>query len=474
MSQNNDLIAWKLIQASENYISKAHQIGPKILHSNNLNTYNTLIKASINCLFKVLRNYSSILDAKIQSILYYKVSYILFKETISSDLALDYCLKGIQITKRNEPNLTLLKLKLQYLNFQIQFNSNFSKDSKISSLNYINNLIKNEIPNHESFNDIKFFFKFIKFKYFSSIHNIDRNIIDLQNLYSQLNLKISKKNYSFNHFILINLIELQILNLNFPIDIIKKNILLLKDNNDYDYKLSIQYKSIIILFNLLISLREYDFNNLNQNIQKIDDFLKLFKSNNNNSSTKLKWQNKINFNFQNVNIIDSNLFNVEFNWLSFKDFSIISYFYCGILYSFKSWNNKNKSNKIFNFINSLLIESNLFSSNISFEDLQIMKIKQNFIKILISSYQLLSDFIKDKYPLITNNNNNNNNDKSSLLNLNKYKELSNFIDSYNSNNNLSTIEIIIYNNLIPLIQYIFAMIHQRNSSFIKSLYYYTK
>lgn len=466
MTENSDLIIWKFIQASDYYLTKAHEISANALNNKDLSTlnnYNLLIKGSLNCLFKVLRNYSSLLDANIQSIIYYKTALILFKETISSDLALDYCIKGIQICKRNEPNLTSMKLKLQYLNFQIQFNSKFSQESKSQLLSYINNMINYDIPNDRSYLHIKIFFKFIKFKYFKSIYSNDRNIIDLQNIYQELNKNDSNGNLSFKQIVLINLIELQLLNISYPIHKIKTNLELLKSNNNNpNNNIPIQYKAIAILFDILLALREYKFDETKEKIQEIDLFTKSFKS------SKSNWHSKLYFDFS-INNSKSN-FRVEMEWLSFKDFSMISYFYCGILYTLKSWDNKGKSDKLFKLIeSSLQLENIQYNKLLSYEDIENKKLKQNLLRILICCYRLLSDFVKDDYPLLENSNL-----KESLYTFfKKYKSLSTLIGSI-ENNTYTNYEYIVYNSMIPFIHYILAIVHQRNGLPIKALYYYSK
>ena len=469
MAKDQDVLIWQLVQASDFFLKSAHSIGAKALRDtsgNTLNEYNTLIKASLNCLFKILRHYSTILDAKIQSILYHKTAQILFKETISSDLALDYCMKGIQICKRNEPGLTAIKLKLQYLNFQIQFQSSSSPESKKQALSYLNNVFEKEIADDPSYLNIRVFFSLVKLKYFSSIYTPERKISDLKKLYSKVESNLSKENYLFLQIILANLIEVQLLN-NAALQDVRSNLGKLKEyqqpDNAFSVKVPVQFQGISLLFEVLLSLYDFQFDKCTKNIQKVDSFVKSVKQ-----SALKSWSSKLNFNFSLDNSNSS--FLVEFKWLSFKDFSLISYLYCGILCSFKSWEKKSKSDKILRLVNSSLVSDGKYVS-LTFEDAQIKKIKQNYLRILTSMYQLLSDLIKDKFPLekthIT--------DSTSLNSVlqNNYNGLFSFIDSY-ENNSYSAYECAVYDNLIPLIQYLFAMIYQRNGMFHKALYHYFK
>lgn len=473
MTEHADVLAWQLIQASDYYLKNAHALCHKAFNDSSnvaLNQYNTLIKASLNCLFKVLRNYSSILDAKIQAILFYKTSQLLFKETISSDLALNYCIKGIQICKRNEPKLTLIKLKLQYLHFQIQFHSSFSELDKIQSRNYINNIINTEIPNDISYLDVKMFFKFIKFKHFKAIYNNHDNISQLTNIYQQLDQIMSKDNHLFKQLVLIHIIELQLLTLKISKETILENISKLKSlqsaaKEEFQLTIPIQFKAVVILFDVLLSLRESEFEKTKEMIQKIDLFVKNF-----NLSRNKSWQSKLYFTFTVGK--EKNAFPFELSWLTFKEFSFISYFYCGILYSIRSWDKKAKSDKIFELINTSLLPNltvELNSKTLSFEEVQNCHIKHNYFKVLISIYQLLSDFAKDKFPIVDTEKNS----KSIYNYLKQYPELLKFVETYNSSK-YSLRECLIYNNLIPFVHYLFAMIYQRNGMFIKALFYYTK
>ncbi|ODQ47966.1 hypothetical protein PICMEDRAFT_15830 [Pichia membranifaciens NRRL Y-2026] len=468
MAKDQDVLVWQLVQASDFFLKSAHSIGAKALRDtsgNTLNEYNTLIKASLNCLFKILRHYSAILDAKIQSILYHKTAHILFKETISSDLALDYCIKGIQICKRNEPGLTVIKLKLQYLNFQIQFQSSSSPDSKKQALSYLNSILERELPEDPSYLNIRVFFSLIKLDYFSSIYTPERKISDLKKLCSMVESNLSKENYLFLQIILANLIELQLLN-SISLSEVKESLSKLKGyqqpDNVFSVKIPIQFRGISLLFEVLLSLYEFQFDRCTENIQKVDSFVKSVKQ-----STLKTWSSRLNFNFS---LDKSNSsFPVEFKWHSFKDFSLISYLYCGILCSFKSWEKKSKSDKILRLVSSSLItDSNQFS--LTFEDAQNKKAKQSYLQILTTAYQLLSDLIKDKFPALENTDDTNPNSLTSVLQ-NNYHGLFSFIDSYEKSR-YSAYECAVYDNLLPLIQYIFAMIYQRNGMFHKALYHY--
>ncbi|GMM48741.1 hypothetical protein DAPK24_053390 [Pichia kluyveri] len=473
-----DIEVWYLLKYSNDYLQQAHSLNTKMRHlptGKQLDTYNSLIKASLNCLFKLASDYLFVLDANIQAIIYYKISTILFNETLSYDLALDYCSKGIQICKRNENilELTITKLKLNYLNFQI-LNNNISTTSHTSLLSLLNNIIQDEIPTDDSFTCIKLFFQFIKFQNFNVLYLFEKNFNDLNSIHLQLDNIIEKSTLSstpslseltyFNQLILVNILSQQLLN-NEPLETLLKTLTKIQSLQDSHFNksstLSLQFKAMIILFEIIINIKHYKSNKVNEIAQNLLKFIKNIKLNNSNpKNNKLLWtSSKISFNFT----VKHNLtFPFELNWLTFKEFNMISYFYLSICYSYKSWDNKNKSDKLFTLTNNLLndvsVSSSSNSSTIFSSETQI--IRTNYTKIFLSIYQLFSDIIKDDYPTI-----------EQLLKNERYKEINKFMESYNTGK-YSNYEIIIYNNIIPLLYLIFAMIYQRNGEHYKSLKYY--
>lgn len=468
--QSNNIHAWVLIQQSEEYLSQAHRLLPDLLatdtknepppiqKSATLNLYNTLIKASLNCLFKVLRNYTSVLDSNIQAILYYKTSQILHRETISSNLALDYNIRGIQICKRDEPKLTLLKLKLQYLNFQIQLSSNRNVQN---SLAYWNDVINNEIPNDASYLGIKCFFQLMKYKSFHTLFSTDNNISYLENILCQIEETITGYNNAFSKLVLINLIELQLLN-GIPNEAISLNIEKLKDTpSDQNNKseLSVFFSAMTFLFQMLVDLRKCDVDGATEHARKLDQFLKSIKHSN------TKWPSKLIFNCP--VIAESNtFFPFEIKWLSFKNFSMIAYFYCAILFSFTSWDGKKKGDKLFNVL--FPSSQKINARPMSLDELQSSQLKANYMQVLFSLYQVLSDFTSDKYPVVNSHKWN-----SDIDMLSNYKHLHQFMKHYEYKE-FSPTELMAYSTLIPFIKYVLAMICQRNGDFYKSLYYYSE
>ncbi|TID20446.1 hypothetical protein CANINC_003563 [Pichia inconspicua] len=402
--------------------------------------YNSYIKQALNCLFKALRQFSNTMDASIQASLYYKTAKILFLETASLNLASDYCYKGINLCKKYEPKLSMNKLRLLYLNFQIQFLANHTS---ADSLAYLNDIIDTEIPTDNNFVDIKYFFMFIKFTNFNSVFSMNKNLLNLKSI-------LKSENIIFKQIVLFHLIEYQLTN-NLPISEIKKNVQLLDDTlNDSS---PLQFKALKILIDSQIALYIVDLENIVSKIQHLDTFIKTIKE------SKKSWQSYLNINFS----IDSTRgsFPVQIKWISFKDFTITSYFYCSVLYSFKSWDKKNKSDKI---LKTLLpaISNNKKTSFTSLDELQKHLLKTEYLKILTDIYQLISDFVKDSVPLSQNS-------------ISKYSHLQTFIEQYTNNTiKYSTFEIIVYNTLIPIVKYLFAVIHQRNGNFYKALFLYSE
>lgn len=441
---SRDHILLALVQMSDRLVLDAHALLPAWQDEQTrqnesrrgLVLYNTYIKQALNSLFKALRQFSSTMDASIQAFLYYKIAGLLYKETASLNLASEYCTKGINLCKKNEPKLSMTKLKLQYLHFQILF---LVGHSSSQSLSYLNDIISDEIPKDPRFINVKYFFMFIKFKHYGNIFTTHKNMITLKTV-------LETDNFEFKQLVLLHLIEYQLSN-NFGIDEITYNLQTL------DALLTagslLQYRALRILIDFQMTLYAANLQNIEEKIHNLDNFIKMIKK------TKKLWQSVMTINFS-IGSTDRS-YPVEIKWLSFKEFTTISYFYCSVLYSFKSWDNRNKSDKIFKMI-SPTITNNKKSSFNSLDDLQKHLVRINYMKIISEVYQLISDFVKDSIPL-------------SERSLFKYPKLYSFIETYNDK--LSGYETIVYNALIPLVKYIFAVINQRNGNFYKALLLYS-
>lgn len=436
-----------LVQASDRLLADAHSLLPAWQDeqtrqsdgSRRLVSYNTYIKQALNCLFKALRQFSNTMDASIQASLYYKTAQVLFVETASLNLASDYCSKGINLSRKHEPKLSITKLRLQYLHLQIHF---FGNHTSSESLAYLNDIINTEIPSDDIFIDIKYFFMFTKFTHFKSVFSIDKNVSNLKNI-------MKTKNTVFKQLILFHLVEYQLTN-NFSISEIKSHLQSLDDTLNEDSLP--QFKALRTLIDLQIALYTVDLDSIVSKIQHLDTFIKSLKE------SKKTWHSSLTINFS----LDATRgsFPVQIKWISFKEFTTISYLYCSILYSFKSWDKKNKSDKILKTVSNTL-ENNKKSSFISLDELQKHHVKTEYMKIITDVYQLISDFVKDSIPLT---------EKS----LSKYSHLQNFIERYtNDTNKYSGYEIIVYNTLIPIVKYLFAVINQRNGNFYKALFLYS-
>ncbi|GME85126.1 unnamed protein product [Ambrosiozyma monospora] len=119
--QSDIAVRQQLISSSDEFLKSAHSLAPRNVKSEVYVTYyNKLIKCSVSCLLIVVERYKATLDAGLEVSVYLKLSQILFNETVSYDLASDYCLKALQLISRTGDTMSNFKLKAQVLNFQIQ------------------------------------------------------------------------------------------------------------------------------------------------------------------------------------------------------------------------------------------------------------------------------------------------------------------------------------------------------------------
>ena len=431
-----------------------------------INDYNLLVKASLNCLFKVIRHFSGVLDANMNAVVCMKTAKILYNETISLDLASEYCTKGIQICKRssNDPLLLVTKLKLHYLNFQIQ-TKNLSVSTFPTLQADLNNIIKNEIPSEDSFSQVRLFFEFIKFQYFNRMYNYEKNIAHLNFMLSQALSMVDQSLdiLKLQQLIHINTLIIQILNNEHhdKIALTRERMKYLHKKLPPDSTSSFQLEAMLLLSDILISLDHHDTSNLNQKLLNMDVFIKSVKAAKSVKTNKNVWTtSKITYTLK---LKNTSSFSFQITWLTFKEFVIISYFYLAVLCSLKSWDRKGKSDKLFKLTNSLLDDPSLFSgadASSSLFERQKHNIRLNYIRILTSIYQLISDLVKDQYP-----------QKEDISILSNYKQLSTFLVQYEAKQ-YTDYELTIYHNLIPLIYYLRGIIHQRHGQFHAALKFY--
>ncbi|OUM54698.1 hypothetical protein BVG19_g4118 [[Candida] boidinii] len=509
-SNENLKKVYTFLSLSDELLEIAHSKGKSSLKSEkNLLDYYTLIKSSLNCLFKILTNCNSHLNSELEILIYYKISKLLFDETESLDLASEYVNKALSICSRK--NLSLMMFQLELLNFQIQYKTD-KKDRK-PALNYLNRIIiKYKDLNLKNFELLLIFFKF---QYFGMNFNPIQCIDTLRQISNEiLQLGLNQYNIEFYQLCLIyeisqHLLRGSIVEAKSIIKILKNCQDKFSPNSSSPSSIPIQFITICELLEFAINIQENDLLSSKAKISKIDSIVKILKSKNYTdwySTTNGKRENgKIIINlmindpsFNNNNNINKNFeqllsFPIEIKWLTPSEFRLTAFLYCGVCYISKSWDGKDRTEKLFdycrNYIDDELKTENHQLSNIEAET---KVLRLNYISTLLDYYECLANFQKDKWNLnlIKESINVNKDEDEDIIRVNKSKRikvsnnndnslkekilrLEKFVKNYDSGG-FSSQELVIYHNLIIKIYYLLGMNSQHLNKLSEAKYYYMK
>ncbi|VEU20287.1 DEKNAAC101126 [Brettanomyces naardenensis] len=444
----------RLVEASNRLLLEAHRLGTASLESEEaLNEYYRLIKASLNCLFVVLEQYKYTLDPSTEIRLCYRVSQILFNETMSVDVASEYCVRGIQLCSRSDAFYPL-KVRLEVLNFQIQYHLD-ENEYKRSTLTYLNSLIDRYGTTSA---DLKVLLTFLKYRYFGMTFSSEQCLAMLKQLADELEGRVSEGNFALYQICRICEIQ-QMLLQSRPMEDVKKRLggLVYQLEKHKEVVVPTQFEAILLLLNLLISVQEDDFNECKLKIVKIDTFIRRAKKDDTQWGTTNKFQIDIG--------IQSFELPLELTWLSFNEFSALSYFFCGVSYLVKAWDGKHRTEKLFSHChNELDIQETQVGD--SAVNVEAMTLRIDFFALLMNGYEMLADLGDETTDLEATIN-------DQLGVLVKYPKLCQFVKDYDEGN-FSSQELVAYHNLIPILFYIWAIYHQKNGNFEVAKYFYLK
>lgn len=411
--------AGQLLTASDQLLRQAHSVGHSTVESKSgLDQYYNLIKASLNCLMTVLDRCQE-LDAESEARICYRTSQILLRETLSYDLASEYCLRGIQSCSRSE-TLAPIKARLELLNFQVQYRVDGSKDRK-SSLAYMHALITNSQGSLHSL------YVFAKYRYFGMTYSGPQRLMVLTELATACHDDL---------YLLVSVCKIeQLLTQCQPIETVKSAFIDLQYAAQ-ELSVPIQFKAVLLLLDLLISVQEDDFNESKRKITVIDAFVRECAAQGNT------WKEKFTITVEDIPL--------ELSWLTFTEFSLLSYFYCGVSYLVKSWDGKHRSQKLFKHCHDLISYD---TTAISVKDMEASKLRTTYFNLLMSVYESLSQFGDASYePSDT---------------------LKSFVVDYD-NGQFSSQELVVHHQLISPIIYIWALSHHKQCNFQLAKYYYLK
>ncbi|GME83466.1 unnamed protein product [Ambrosiozyma monospora] len=352
------------------------------------------------------------------------------------------------------------KLKAQVLNFQIQYKLDKNANKK-STLVYLNEIIKEYETNPFSFKETVIFLQFLKYQYFGMTLSTEQGLATLKKLSDEIFNTLNQ--YNFALFQLVAISELQQLLFKCkPIELIKSRFQRLVSTqttyvNDFRV-LPRQFKAITSLMDLLISIQEDNFNETKQKITNTSHLIQQIKRNPNDpwfSNFKFYISVPIRMNGSMVEV-----FPLTVNWMSFKEFNMLSYFYSGVSYVIKSWDGKNRTDKLFSHCHKYIDQISVGESvSLTSFEYELKCITSDYFHVFINFYEFLSDLQSDHF--------------NGNVATGKYKYLDNFIKSYDSGS-YSSQELVIYHRLLAKVYYTLGLRYQKNGDFDHAKYYYMK
>lgn len=432
-----------LINTSTNLLEEAHKLGSVSLNSTeSLSYYNRLIKGSLNCIFVILERYTSVLEPLLEAELCYKACDILLNETVSLNLASDYCLRGIQICTRSG-NFYQLLLKLEIINVRIQYLQDNTTHRK-STLAYLNNLI-----DQSPCNALKEYLILMKFQYFGMTFNDEQRVSNLEDAGDSLEADLSSKTMALYQIIRIYQVE-QMLSQLEPIDAVRSVFenLVYQQSSKTDIELPIQIKAMTLILDILISAQNNDFDECKIKIVAIDQFIKQCRKDGTEWGSTDSFQFKLGLTDPSGNEFD---LPIRISWLTFEEFTCISYFYCGVSYLVKSYDGKKRTEMILNHCDKMLLTHGRVPTTSQNQESKDLRIK--YLKLLIASYIRYSKLFDHS-------------DRSSDI-------LDSFVDNYDRSK-FSSQELMVYHRLVPFIFYISATANHDENSFNSAQYYYLR
>lgn len=423
---------WKLLEVSDAFLKRAKN------SVKSSDQYNTFVKCSLDCLFNVIKLYGNCLNGQIESTIYYKISNLIFQESVSYDLAREYCVKGIQICKRNGPQLINIKFQLQYLNIQIQMRSNANEMEVIS---YLNEVI-NEIPDLDEFIVIKILFKFTKITKFDINGVLNSRMKKMEELLKEFEPQLNEENFKFYEIIVFNIIQMKLTN-NSPVSEIKS---MVNKLDKIKFNQPIQFKGIRLLIDINVILQLNDYSKIKHSLKELNSFLKTFANG---------WEDSII-----IKLMSG--FSIEFKWISYEEYSIQSFLILGISNMIKD---DDSSSKIFNKCKKLInekLEANLSSNKLTLNEVSLKGLKLNLQLYLIDFYLIIIDLMKNEYPEIK---------EDGEIDFSKYDDFNKLIERFQSNT-LNQYELFAFDDFKYLIIFLNGMIYQNHNQLDKSILNY--
>ncbi|KAG7928674.1 hypothetical protein KL925_000855 [Ogataea polymorpha] len=442
----------KLIQLSNWFLDEAYKKGSTSLQAEEkLQEYNNYVRASLGCLFNALEQYRGLLTLADEVFIHYKITEILLRETTSLDLASDYCSRGLQLAKRSES--LEYQIRLELLNFEIQYLTDHSK-GKRTSFSYFMSLAQH----YESLNSITLtsIIEYLKIQYFGMIFEEDQIYRNYERIVERLENNLNENTFGFLQLILVCQLQFHLFRGNSIEYSLQKYGRLKESLESYAHYTKFQppqFKAITQILDLLISIQDDDFKSTKSKMSKIDALIRELKA-------LEPWARNFRFCIPvDVNIAHQSFtLPLQINWLTLREFSMLSYFYCGVSYVIKSWDSKNRTEMLFaqcqKYIGYELSEHVMISSN----EMEAKVLRLKYFGLLINFYQVLAKFQCNQWH---------------SFNRDEFPQLWKFIDDYNAGR-FSSQELVIYHKIVDKVYFLLALQSQRMNNLDAAMHYYIK
>ncbi|KAG7693484.1 hypothetical protein KL930_000497 [Ogataea haglerorum] len=442
----------RLIELSNWFLDEAYKKGSTSLQAEeNLLEYNNYVRASLSCLFSALEQYKGLFMPADEVFIHYKITEILLRETTSLDLASDYCSRGLQLAKRSDS--LEYQIRFELLNFEIQYLTDRSKGKK-RSFSYFMNI--GECC--ESLNSITLtsIIEYLKIQYFGMIFEEDQIYRNYDRIVERLEANLTEKTFAFLQLALVSQLQFHLFS-GSSIEFALEKYNRLKESQgkypQYMKFLPPQFKAITQILDLLISIQDDDFKSTKSKMSRIDALIRELKA--------LEFWAR-NFRFcvpVEVKVAEQEfVLPLQINWVTLREFSMLSYFYCGVSYVIKSWDGKNRTEMLFaqcqKYIGYELREHVLISST----EMEAKVLRLKYFGLLINFYQVLAKFQCNQWH---------------SFNREEFPQLFRFIEDYNSGR-FSSQELVIYHKFVDKVYFLLALQSQRMNNLDAALHYYLK
>ncbi|CDK27700.1 unnamed protein product [Kuraishia capsulata CBS 1993] len=410
--------------------------------------YNTTVKSCLALLMSCLnRDFS--LTSKLEAIIHFKMARILFDETENLSDALDSITRAISLVSRLDDNY--LSLQMEILYFQIMF-----KKNRLQSLK----LLDRKILDLQKLNDqsLSLVLQFVGLQYI----RVAKDSSVYQNMLTDLVRKSTLHSGRNPHLLaacLLYRINSSIYSGNLPIA--QKDLSQLETLIDKTFP--IQIRAMFLLSQLLCSLMECDPVKSKERIYMVDQFLKHQKSKGFANWKSERFLIMVSSTVENDNDRHHQT-PLAIEWMSSTEFTILTFFYCGMNYLLRTWDGKQRALTLFKMCHHLIDKELASDFKCSLNELESKTLKLRYWKILINIYEAL-DCLNNGGVLAFQ--------AKRRSSSKDFKPLFEFIKNYEGGQ-FSSQELAVYHKLVPQIFYLLAVESHHLGDYERAKKFYSK